>query len=217
MLDPEFWHTKWATNNIGFHLQDVNPFLAAYWPVLTPHRSDIVLVPLCGKSEDLTYLASQHDSVYGVELSEIAVRSFFAEHLYTPLVTRISSQHELYQFDELNIYTGDVFSAPLPSVDLIYDRAALVALPAQMRARYAEHMLALLKPGGRIFLITLDYLQSEQSGPPFSVDEAELQRLYIGCAIRRIVRVDGTNQHPKIASGKLTRFADEVWVIDKPI
>ncbi|MGR5542789.1 thiopurine S-methyltransferase, partial [Vibrio campbellii] len=27
MKDPEFWHNKWASNRIGFHLEDVNPLL----------------------------------------------------------------------------------------------------------------------------------------------------------------------------------------------
>ncbi|TOL43691.1 hypothetical protein CGH96_25310, partial [Vibrio parahaemolyticus] len=31
MRDQEFWHSKWASNQIGFHLEDVNPLLPAYW------------------------------------------------------------------------------------------------------------------------------------------------------------------------------------------
>lgn len=134
MRDPEFWHNKWAANQIGFHLEDVNPLLIRFWSDLAPKRSEKVLVPLCGKSEDLIWLANQHDSVQGVELSQIAVRSFFAEHFYTPTVTRLNAQHELYQFDELTLFTGDFFTAPVESVDLVYDRAALVALPEEMRA-----------------------------------------------------------------------------------
>jgi thiopurine S-methyltransferase len=217
MVDPEFWHNKWATNTIGFHLNDVNPFLRKYWPLLAPQRHHSVFVPLCGKSVDLSYLAFKHDNVYGVELSDIAVRSFFAEHLYTPLVTRINHQHQLYQFDEINIYTGDVFSAPLPQVDIIYDRAALVALPAEMRGRYAQRMLSLLKPGGKILLVTVDYVQTEQSGPPFSVDETELVDLYSGCSFHRLARVEADDQHPKIRNGKLSRLTDEVWLIAKPM
>lgn len=96
MRDQEFWHSKWASNQIGFHLEDVNPLLPAYWHHANPKREDKVLVPLCGKSEDLVWLATKHDSVEGVELSQIAVRSFFAEHFYTPTVTPISGMHELY-------------------------------------------------------------------------------------------------------------------------
>lgn len=84
MKDPEFWHNKWAANQIGFHLEDVNPLLIEFWGHTKPQREDSVFVPLCGKSEDLIWLASKHDVVQGVELSEIAVRSFFFRtFLYT--------------------------------------------------------------------------------------------------------------------------------------
>ena len=83
MRDQEFWHNKWASNQIGFHLDDVNPLLPAFWQYTNPKREDTVLVPLCGKSEDLIWLATKHDEVQGVELSLIAVRAFFAEHFYT--------------------------------------------------------------------------------------------------------------------------------------
>ncbi len=59
-------------------------------------------------------LLSKYDDVQGVELSNIAVRSFFAEHFYTPLVMPVDAQHELYQFDELSIYVGD-FCVPFYS------------------------------------------------------------------------------------------------------
>ncbi len=80
MKDSEFWHKKWASNQIGFHLEDVNPLLIRYWDRTNPRASDNVLVPLCGKSEDLIWLAAKHDAVQGIEISDIAVRSFFAEH-----------------------------------------------------------------------------------------------------------------------------------------
>jgi thiopurine S-methyltransferase len=80
-MDKDFWLTKWASNRIGFHLTDVNPLLIEYWPELSPKEEEQVLVPLCGKSEDLVWLASKHQKVIGVELSEIAVRAFFCRTL----------------------------------------------------------------------------------------------------------------------------------------
>ncbi|TLE14368.1 thiopurine S-methyltransferase [Vibrio cholerae] len=216
MRDPEFWHNKWAANQIGFHLEDVNPLLIRFWSDLAPKRSEKVLVPLCGKSEDLIWLANQHDSVQGVELSQIAVRSFFTEHFYTPTVTRLNAQHELYQFDELTLFTGDFFTAPVESVDLVYDRAALVALPQEMRAEYAQRVLQLLKPGGRILLVSMDYVQTELLGPPFSVPEAEIRTLFMGCEVRRVYQDTSIDPHlNKRTQAGLSRFAEEVWVIEK--
>lgn len=214
MRDREFWHTKWASNKIGFHLEDVNPLLIEYWKEVKAKREERVFVPLCGKSEDLVWLASQHEVVEGVELSEIAVRSFFAEHFYTPLVTKLSGNHELYQFDELNIYTGDFFTAPIEPFDVVYDRAALVALPEDMRQEYVERINSLISAGGRVLLVTLDYLQSEMAGPPFSVCEQEVRALFSGCNVTRLYRDEAGPEHPKITKKGLSRFAEEVWLIE---
>lgn len=214
MRDPEFWHGKWASNRIGFHLEDVNPLLIEYWKKTNPNYEDKILVPLCGKSEDLVWLASKHEDVQGVELSKIAVRAFFAEHFYTPMVTSINGQHELYQFDELSIYAGDFFTAPVQSADIIYDRAALVALPEEMRAEYALRIKSLLNPGGRILLVTLDYVQEEMAGPPFSVTEQEVNRLFGEYKITKLNRDEAGENHPKIAQKGLTRFAEEVYLIE---
>lgn len=213
MRDTEFWHSKWTSNQIGFHLEDVNPLLIKYWQETEPNVDDKVLVPLCGKSEDLVWLASKHADVQGAELSQIAVRSFFAEHFYTPTVTTLNGRHECYQFDELTIYAGDFFTAPIEKVDLIYDRAALVALPQEMRLEYVERLKSLLQPGGRILLVTLDYIQDEMSGPPFSVPESEVRALYSEFTVTKLLRDEAGEMHPKIAKQGLSRFAEEVYLI----
>ncbi len=213
MQDQEFWHNKWAENQIGFHLDDVNPLLTAFWPQLGLARQDKVLVPLCGKSEDLIWLAQKHEEVTGVELSNIAVRAFFAEHFYTPMVTPLNGQHELYQFDELSIYAGDFFTAPLTQYQCIYDRAALIALPPELRVIYAERIKSLLAPGGKILLISLDYPQSEMQGPPFSVPKSEIEVLFAGFNITHLQRDEADETHPRIQKG-LSRFAEEVWLIE---
>ncbi|HHK8519247.1 TPA: thiopurine S-methyltransferase [Vibrio parahaemolyticus] len=214
MRDQEFWHSKWASNQIGFHLEDVNPLLPACWHHANPKREDKVLVPLCGKSEDLVWLATKHDSVEGVELSQIAVRSFFAEHFYTPTVTPISGMHELYQFDELSIYTGDFYTAPVSQADIVYDRAALVALPQDMREEYVARLKLLLNPGGRILLVTLNYPQEEMAGPPFSVPLEEIQQLFAGYKVTCLNVDQADEHHPKIAKKGLSRFSEEVYLIE---
>ncbi|MDG3088017.1 thiopurine S-methyltransferase [Vibrio hannami] len=214
MRDREFWHNKWASNKIGFHLEDVNPLLTEYWPIVNAAREDKVFVPLCGKTEDLVWLACYHNDVQGVELSDIAVRSFFAEHFYTPLVTKLDGSHELYQFDELTIFAGDFFTAPLKPCNVVYDRAALIALPDDMREEYVERIKLLLEEGGKILLVTLDYVQSEMAGPPFSVPESEVRRLFSEYQIKRLTRNDASEDHPKISQKGLSRFAEEVWLIE---
>ncbi|WP_413284409.1 thiopurine S-methyltransferase [Vibrio sp. MA40-2] len=214
MRDKEFWHHKWASNQIGFHLDDVNPLLIKFWEKVEPKTTDKVLLPLCGKSEDLIWLAQRHESVQGVEISDIAVRSFFSEHFYTPMVVKLDASHELYQFDELSIYVGDFFTSPIENVDIVYDRAALVALPEDMREEYVNRLKTVLNKGGRILLVTLDYVQAEMSGPPFSVAEVELRRLFSEYKLTLLNRDDADDMHPKIAKSGLSRFAELVWLIE---
>ena len=125
MQDQEFWHSRWAENRIGFHLDDVNPLLPKYWSQVIPTKDQSVLVPLCGKSEDLVWLAGYHTSVTGVELKQYCCLFILCRELYTPMIF-LNGQHELYEFDELSIYSGDFFTAPLDTYDLVYDRAASI-------------------------------------------------------------------------------------------
>ncbi|MGR5145577.1 thiopurine S-methyltransferase [Photobacterium alginatilyticum] len=212
-MDTEFWHSRWAENRIGFHLSDINPVLTKYWPRLNTTRSDTVLVPMCGKSVDLAWLAQKHDNVVGIELSDIAVRAFFSEHFYTPMVTSIGNGQTLYEFDEITIHCGDFFATRVEPVDVVYDRAALIAMPENMRKMYTEHLLSMVKAGGRILLVTVDYPQPEMDGPPFSVTKDEVEQLFAGCKITHLDRDDADESHPRRQRG-LSRFAEEVWLIE---
>ncbi|MGD8547546.1 MAG: thiopurine S-methyltransferase, partial [Thiohalophilus sp.] len=73
MMEPDFWHERWENNLIGFHSNEVNPYLRTHWSKLSLEPAARVLVPLCGKSLDLIWLAEQGYQVVGVELSPIAV------------------------------------------------------------------------------------------------------------------------------------------------
>jgi len=63
-------------------------------------------------------------------------------------------------------------------IDAVFDRAALVALDATSRARYAKHITSLLYAGAAMLLVTFDYDQSEMDGPPFAVSNDEVVSLY---------------------------------------
>ncbi|MGF1760625.1 thiopurine S-methyltransferase [Photobacterium sagamiensis] len=212
-MNAEFWHSRWAENRIGFHLNDTNPALTEHWHAVKATRDDRVLVPMCGKSIDLIWLAQRHDNVIGIELSDIAVKAFFAEQLYTPMVSGVGAE-TVYEFDEITIHCGDFFSARVEPVDVVYDRAALIAMPQNMRQMYAERLLALLKESGRILLVTLDYPQEQLDGPPFSVSKEEVESLFKDCRVTHLARDDADESHPRRQRG-LTRFAEEIWLIEK--
>lgn len=179
-MKADFWHRKWENDEIGFHQPGVNGLLETYWSQLGLRRGEAVLVPLCGKSQDMVWLHAAGHPVLGVELSEKALADFLAEN---GLQGR-SAQHDRfcgYELDDMTLFCGDFFhlsAEDCQGVKAVYDRAALVALPPEMRVQYADHMKAILDKAVPMLLIGLDYDQALKAGPPFSVPESEIRDLF---------------------------------------
>ncbi|HET7556851.1 MAG TPA: thiopurine S-methyltransferase [Rhodanobacteraceae bacterium] len=179
-MDADFWLQRWDEGRTGWHRDAVMPLLEQHWPALGVLRGTRVLVPLCGKSLDMPWLAAQGLHVRGVELAPLAVDQFFAAHDLQPHV-REAAYGTHYRTGEIEIVRADVFevdAAQFAECDAIYDRAALIALPPPMRERYARSVYGALPAGCRGLLITLEYPQHQMEGPPFSVEEREVHRLF---------------------------------------
>ncbi|HEY5926705.1 MAG TPA: hypothetical protein VIV11_33695 [Kofleriaceae bacterium] len=185
-MDREFWQSRWHENQIGFHEGIPNRFLLRYADRLEPYRR--ILVPLCGKADDLSYLAAHEHDVIGIELVEDAVRQFFAEHALTPTVTPRDGL-TVYTAERITIIAGDFFattSGLLGKIDAIYDRAALVALPPDMRTRYAAHLRTLAPNTRTALLVSIEYPAGSFEGPPFSVPASELRTLYPDAELEKL-------------------------------
>lgn len=172
-MDTAFWHERWEAGQIGFHEGTQNTLLSEHFDVLDLAPGARVFLPLCGKTRDIAWLLGKRCRVVGAELSEIAVRDLFSEMNVTPEISP-AGEFTRYRAEDLDIYVGDVFAldtATLGPVDAVYDRAALVALPEDMRARYAAHIPAITDRAPQL-LITFDYDQRVMAGPPFSVPPA---------------------------------------------
>lgn len=182
-MDPEFWHDRWQRGAIGWHKDTVNTHLPDCWPRLGVQPGARVLVPLCGKSRDMLWLAGEGYRVLGVELSPLAVEAFFQE---SGLEARVSEEGPFRRYcaDEIEILCGDFFDLDarrVADVPAVYDRAALIALPREMRPDYVRHLTAILPSPFRILLVTLDYPQEQMHGPPFAVAEREVGSLFGHC------------------------------------
>lgn len=178
-MEADFWYQKWEANQIGFHKAEANPLLVAHFPALGLAKSDRVFVPLCGKTLDIPWLLAHGMRVAGAELSALAVEQLFDGMGVTPEVTEVGALRR-YSADSVDIYAGDIFdltAAELGAIDAVYDRAALVALPDEMRARYAAH-LAEITGRARQLVICFEYDQSKMNGPPFSVSPQEVERVH---------------------------------------
>ncbi|MEE9343203.1 MAG: thiopurine S-methyltransferase [Gammaproteobacteria bacterium] len=179
-MEADFWHQRWQQNQIGFHQTEINPYLKTYWEDFSLKKGAQIFVPLCGKSSDLLWLVEQGYQVTGVELSEQAIKAFFQDNSL-PCSQRTEGKFQLFSSDNISLYCGDFFDVDhnlIGHIDGVYDRAALVALPEGMRRRYAFHLQSLLNPGTLMLLVTMVYPQKQMDGPPFSVSEDEVQRLF---------------------------------------
>ena len=178
-MDANFWHQRWEQNQIAFHENRANPLLVKNHQRLSLPPGGRWFVPLCGKSLDIHWLLANGYSVAGAELSPIAIDQLFSELGVKPKVrTRGKLKH--YQADNIDIFVGDIFDlsgADLGKVDGIYDRAALVALPEAMRARYTAHLVEITR-GAPQLLACFVYDQNLQPGPPFSVSDREVEEHY---------------------------------------
>ena len=180
MMDADFWQQRWRDGQIGFHQDRVTPLLEKHWDALEVPTGSTVFVPLAGKSLDMDWLATRGHHVIGIELSELAVQQFFAERDLAPTIST-SSLGQHYTSGAVELICGDAFAldvAALADCAAVYDRAALIALPPAMRRRYADELYARLPADCRGLLVTLDYPQHEKTGPPFSVDDAEVHALF---------------------------------------
>ncbi|MDR9862809.1 MULTISPECIES: thiopurine S-methyltransferase [Pseudomonas] len=215
-MQPEFWHKKWASNQIGFHLPEVNPHLQRHWPELPLPAQARVLVPLCGKSLDLLWLAGRGHQVLGVELSEKAIEDFFSEHQVQPQISD-KGAFKVYRSDSIELWCGDVFALTAEDVadcTALYDRAALIALPPPMRERYAAHLQQILPRGVQGLLITLDYDQAQMPGPPFAVADDEVQRLLGGgWQMQMLEEQDVLSEGGKFLQAGVTRLEERVYRI----
>lgn len=203
----DHWLERWRQGRINFHEGRPNDLLVRHAARLAGARR--VLVPLCGKTEDLAFLAARGHDVIGIELAEQAARAFFAEHDLAPSIAR-RGPFVAYEVGRgapgagpgggtaepaaptarpagaITLLVGDFFALTpelLGPVDALYDRAALIALPRELRPRYVAQLRAQVPAGAPALVITMEYDQARMAGPPYAVLEPELRTLYAGAAV----------------------------------
>jgi len=213
-MHHEFWHQRWQQNQIGFHKQEINPLLERYWPKLAINPGARVFIPLCGKSNDMLWLLAMGYQVVGVELSPLAVESFFADNGLQPMVRR-QGDFWVNEIDGLQIFCGDFFAlqpTDLGEIDAVYDRGSLVALPPEMRIEYVSSLYAMLPPNVQILLIAFDYPQHEMPGPPFSVQREEVESLYLHwCDIELLTSENAFESEAHFKDRGLTRMTEHTY------
>jgi thiopurine S-methyltransferase len=178
-MSEQFWFDKWQKNEIGFHQSKANPILVEFFPALSLKKGHRIFLPLCGKTLDIGWLLSQGLSVVGIEMVETAVIQLFEELKIDPEIT-VTNGLKCYKAPNLDIYVGDIFKLSkeiLGPVNAVYDRASMVALPEDVRLKYAQHLKSITSSVPQL-LVTYEYDQTQVDGPPFSVSSEEVKKHY---------------------------------------
>jgi len=215
-METDFWHERWQRGEIGFHQPHIHDQLQRFWPALGLGAGSSVFVPLSGKSRDMVWLAERGHKVIGVELSELAVAAFFEEMGIAPQRQQAGAL-EVWSGGPYTIHCGDFFkfeADAVADVSAVYDRAALIALPPNMRPAYVTHLANILPRAAKVLLIALDYPEGEIAGPPFAVARDEVTRL---CAPAFDIEVledrDGLAASENLRKRGVTRLVETAYLL----
>lgn len=220
-MEPDYWHARWREGRIGFHEGGVSARLRKHWPALERASGSAVLVPLCGKAHDLVWLAEQGHAVLGVELSPIAVEDFFREQQLTPQRETLGG-FTAWRAGRITILCGDWFALDRTLAEELvggpitgwWDRAAMIALPPEMRRRHVAQLATLTAPNARGLLVGFEYPPEQKQGPPFSVEEAEIRASYASphfAAPHLLERDDWLDREPIFREQGLTRVHETLF------
>ncbi len=211
-MKTNYWHQKWERGDIGFHENEANPLLIEHFEKLNLAKGSRVFLPLCGKSRDAAWLLASGYRVVGAELSELAITALFKELGLEPEISKVGELTR-YSAKDIDMLVGDIFDVSakhLGPINTIYDRAALVALPAFIRLQYTAHLMNITNAAPQL-LITYEYNQLLMDGPPFSVNEIEVKRHYGAAYQLKSVEIKN------VAGGLKGKVAstETVWLLQK--
>ena len=207
------WAKSWREGKTGFHLSHPNPNLEKYAHILADCKK--ILFPLCGKTLDMHYMHHKGHHCIGVERVEKAIQSFFAEWDVIP-----KQNNHIYQHQQITIHHQNIFAVHaenIPNIDGIFDRAALIALPIEIRQQYANHLLSFLPAGGKILMITIDMPRPQEQGPPFLVRKEAIPTLFSAASdVSCLAVVHKTpKDEPFLLRNDMEWMDEYVWSITK--
>lgn len=218
MVDNQHWLDRWKENRIGFHEPVVNQHLQQYLTLFKLPAGACVFLPLCGKALDIAWIAEQGFEVIGIELSQLAIESFFEENQldYERFDT---DRFGIYKSGKISLLQGDFFDLrndDLGACSLVYDRASLIAMQLGDRPRYYDHMLSIIPAVSNMLLITLEYDQAEMQGPPFAVPRDEVYRYYSDAfSINLLESSDIIDERPRWRDAGLSALSESVFRLDR--
>jgi Thiopurine S-methyltransferase (TPMT) len=226
------WAQRWSVGKTAWHRPETNVVLLQFWdshvmqPLLQDGNSSKpvnVFVPLCGKSVDMKYFANLPNvgTVLGIDAVPKAMEEFAKENpdLGISQQTRRCPELELWKGDKITLLCGDFFRLDaqwttklgLPPLlcNACWDYGSMVAIDPSLRADYVQVLRSVMSPGGIILLSTYvrgwgitKTTEGKPAGPPYDLDEDEVQRLFSGEWVESVTRIDS----------HLAAFGESSWL-----
>ncbi len=217
-MERDFWIDRWESNQIGFHQDDFSPYLVKYWSALSVDEKSQVFVPMAGKTKDMLWLKNQGHDVLGIELSKMAVDAFFTENELTVSQNTVG-EHVHYTSDSIQFLCGDFFhltADDTKNIKAVFDRASMVAMPVDLRKKYADHMATLLAPSVEVLLVSMEYPEGEMSGPPFSVSGGDIESIFANnFTVKLLESVDVLSGNPHLKERGLTSMVEKIYQLTR--
>lgn len=161
-LNRDYWEERYAANNLGWDIRTVSTPLKAYIDQLEDKNLKI-LIPGAGNGYEAIYLhKSGFTNIYVLDLARQPLEKIKAE---------------IPETEHNSLIQGDFFDLELLDFDLILEQTFFCALDPKLREKYAQKMVHLLKPGGKLAGLFFDFPLTH-NGPPFGGSEEEYSALF---------------------------------------
>lgn len=159
-MDKEFWDSRYRAGNMPWDFHGVpSALLAHLQTVATP---GCVLIPGCGSGYEVRAFHERGWEVLAIDYSPAAVER--ARQMLGLLADKVLPA---------DFFTHDFGGRKF---DVIYERTFLCSLPPERWPAYAQRMVELLQPGGK--LIGFFLYGHEDEPPPFPLTEATALQLF---------------------------------------
>lgn len=208
------WERAWRDQNTPWVNAKSDLFLKAERHRLKRWRAGKALVPLAGNSPAVRMLHDLGMDVTAVEYVPAAVRALLREQFPRYKIRRQETPHgRAYRGRRLTVRQEDFFLLPTDArFDLIYDRAAIVAILPRQRKRYAKILCRAAAAGGALFIVAYEFIGKRRAAPPFSLSRAELLKLFPGWRVKAGAVHTYGKVEPRFVEQGITRMRS-CWVL----
>jgi Thiopurine S-methyltransferase (TPMT) len=187
---PDFWNDRFAAEFTPWDRGGIPQDFAAFVQSQRPQR---ILIPGCGRANELSWLLAQGWAATAIDFSHEAVARAKAI---------LPQEQHMHVWEADFFVDGELGSAATSwdtePYDSVYECAFMCALPPVWRTPWAARVSSLLRPSG--VLAGYFYLGATEKGPPFSIEESELHQLLSGGF--QLIQQRSTNDSIAVFAGR---------------